>query len=435
MASLSKIKVGTTEYDLKATYDSNGNQIVDTYVLKKGDTMTGTLNVPTINNYNTSTAVSIATGTHADSYFQSKKFRGQGNAGTYNHAIDFGYSGHNQVDFYEYGGIWNFWMNNQSTAVTDKATKLALTIGLNSLSNKSYTYTWPNKTGTFALTSDIKDTTYSIDTGAGNTITLAGSDGTSLTKTINDVAHASSADSATSLTNAPSLLTSGNTVAVKAGGKTSSYITVPYATKAANDGNGNDIASTYLPLSGGTVTGDFAVSKADGFEYSGIQEASTDKARPVWFAWANGDGIKNGRPAYDSSFTYNPSTDVLAVGGVAAGKDRFFTDGKSGIDLNNSDMVRVNAIYTDDLAQMTSEGIRFSRSSAYSASASYDTIVAAGGTLYFKPNDPLEGTALSDCYQVYHTGNLFAATSSSVGLMSASDKSKVDSCGVIWRQW
>lgn len=126
------------------------------YVLKKGDTMTGTLNVPTINNYNVSTAVSIATGTHADSYFQSKKFRGQGNAGTYNHAIDFGYAGHDRVDFYEYGGIWNFWKNNQSTAVTDKATKLALTIGLDSLSNKSYTYTWPNKTGTFALTDDVE---------------------------------------------------------------------------------------------------------------------------------------------------------------------------------------------------------------------------------------------------------------------------------------
>ena len=57
------------------------------------------------------------------------------------------------------------------------------------------TLTYPGKSGTFALTDDL--TTYTIDTEAGNTITLTGSDGTSLTKTINNIEHATSADSAT----------------------------------------------------------------------------------------------------------------------------------------------------------------------------------------------------------------------------------------------
>ena len=62
------------------------------------------------------TAPYIATGTNKTHYFQSAKFRGEGNADVYYHAIDFGYSGHNQVDFHEYGGIWNFYKNTIGTA-------------------------------------------------------------------------------------------------------------------------------------------------------------------------------------------------------------------------------------------------------------------------------------------------------------------------------
>ena len=58
----------------------------------------------------------IATGTNETNYFQSKKFRGEGDASTYYHAVDFGYAGHNQVDFHEYGGIWNFYKNTNGTA-------------------------------------------------------------------------------------------------------------------------------------------------------------------------------------------------------------------------------------------------------------------------------------------------------------------------------
>lgn len=66
------------------------------------------------------TAPYIAMGTDKTHYFQSRKFRGEGNADTYYHAIDFGYSGHNQVDFHEYGGIWNFYENTKGTAADGK---------------------------------------------------------------------------------------------------------------------------------------------------------------------------------------------------------------------------------------------------------------------------------------------------------------------------
>ena len=74
------------------------------YVAKAGDTMTGKLTAP-----------QIETGAADTNYFQSRKFRGEGDASNYYHAIDFGYAGHNQVDFYEYGGLWNFYKNTSST--------------------------------------------------------------------------------------------------------------------------------------------------------------------------------------------------------------------------------------------------------------------------------------------------------------------------------
>ena len=70
---------------------------------KTGGTATGAIVAP-----------SFQTGNGNNNYFQCRKFRGQGDADSYYHAIDFGYSGHNQVDFYEYGGIWNFWKNTES---------------------------------------------------------------------------------------------------------------------------------------------------------------------------------------------------------------------------------------------------------------------------------------------------------------------------------
>lgn len=53
----------------------------------------------------------IRTGEEESNFFQCRKFRGEGNASTYDHAVDFGYSSHDQIDFYEYGGLWNFWKN------------------------------------------------------------------------------------------------------------------------------------------------------------------------------------------------------------------------------------------------------------------------------------------------------------------------------------
>lgn len=101
----------------------------------------------------TLTATTLKTGTAAADHLLARRIRGDNNGTTYYHAIDMGYGGHDRVDFYEYGGVWNFWRNQSSAATTD-TNNLALGITLDNVKNKSYTYTWPNKSGTIALTSD-----------------------------------------------------------------------------------------------------------------------------------------------------------------------------------------------------------------------------------------------------------------------------------------
>lgn len=138
MSDIKKIKVGGITYNLKD----------DSAVKKTGDTMTGTLISPV-----------IQTGTTSTNYFQSQKFRGQGDASTYYHAVDFGYANHNQIDFYEYGGIYNFWKNESSTATTDASNRVA-SLQLGKLVERGNTLTYPGKSGTLATVDDIPEGFY-----------------------------------------------------------------------------------------------------------------------------------------------------------------------------------------------------------------------------------------------------------------------------------
>ena len=76
----------------KATQDGDGNIIASTYVKKSGDTMTGKLTVPT-------------------AAIQSIVNESDG----YTHRVDFGKSSFNHMDFYEYGGIYNFYKNTTAS--------------------------------------------------------------------------------------------------------------------------------------------------------------------------------------------------------------------------------------------------------------------------------------------------------------------------------
>ena len=126
-------KTGVAAY---ATRDSSGNIITDTYAKKSevSGVVKSVNNIAPDSNGNVTitvsgggggsgdylpltggtvnggiTATNFQTGTGAANYFQCRKFRGEGDANSYYHAIDFGYSGHDSVDFYEYDPSWNFY--------------------------------------------------------------------------------------------------------------------------------------------------------------------------------------------------------------------------------------------------------------------------------------------------------------------------------------
>ena len=98
----------TVASDANGTITINSTLPTNLVTTDTEQTVTGT------KHFNDITANTIGTGSDANNYFQSQKFRGEGDANTYYHAVDFGYAGHNQVDFYEYGGNYNFYINTQA---------------------------------------------------------------------------------------------------------------------------------------------------------------------------------------------------------------------------------------------------------------------------------------------------------------------------------
>ena len=81
--------------------------------------------------------------------------------------------------------------------------------------------------------------------------------------------------------------------------------------------------------------------------------------------------------------------------------DRYYTVGKWGINMRNSDIIGVNSIYTNDVSEEVTEAILFCRSNG-----NYDGIRAVNGELYFSNNVVRTTGKCNGEDKVYHTGNL-----------------------------
>lgn len=132
------------------------------------------------------------------------------------------------------------------------------------------------------------------------------------------------------------------------------------ATKAVQDGNGSTISSTYMKLSGtntNSATNTFSGSNTfsnKAFYYTGIENGTTDAARVVWFA----DASYKGKPVYNESFKYNPSTNVLTVGsitGSAASATKATQDG-SGNTITSTYVKKAGDTLTGILTTTRSNG-------------------------------------------------------------------------------
>ena len=81
--------------------------------------------------------------------------------------------------------------------------------------------------------------------------------------------------------------------------------------------------------------------------------------------------------------------------------DRYYSHNAYGINMQNSDIIGVNSVYTNDLSEDPSEAILF-----YRSNGNYDGIRAVNGVLYFS-NNVVRTTGKYDAeYEVYHKGNL-----------------------------
>lgn len=81
--------------------------------------------------------------------------------------------------------------------------------------------------------------------------------------------------------------------------------------------------------------------------------------------------------------------------------NRYYSHNAYGINMQNSDIIGVNSIYTNDLSDDPSEAILF-----YRSNGNYDGIRAVNGVLYFS-NNVVRTTEKYDAeYEVYHKGNL-----------------------------
>lgn len=113
------------------------------------------------------------------------------------------------------------------------------------------------------------------------------------------------------------------TILIKGSGNNQTRVALPIAS-ATKSG----IVTTDAQSFGGTKTfvtinsSNLTITSSSGFNYSGIEVATGDKARPVWFAY---DGI-NGKPVINTNFTYNPATQTLKVANLSGTAEKATND-------------------------------------------------------------------------------------------------------------
>jgi hypothetical protein len=138
-------------------------------------------------------------------------------------------------------------------------------------------------------------------------------------------------------------------------------------------------------------------------------------ANPAWItslAWTKITGTPTTLAGYGITNAYTKTqTDTLLnaklslSGGTMTGpinllgNQYYEAAGVFALDANNSDIIGINGIYFDDLADNPWEGLNW-----YNTSTTWDSLWSASGVLYYTPNRASTTTGTS--YTVYHSGNL-----------------------------
>lgn len=88
------------------------------------------------------------------------------------------------------------------------------------------------------------------------------------------------------------------------------------------------------------------------------------------------------------------------TGGLQIINDKYFIEDNYGINMNNSDIIGVNGIYFNDLADTFGEGLNFKRTNG-----NYDNVTAFDGELYFSVDIPQKSRASILQYKVLTSNN------------------------------
>lgn len=139
------------------------------------------------------------------------------------------------------------------------------------------------------------------------------------------------------------------TILIKGSGNNQTRIALPIASLIKSG-----IVTTDAQSFGGTKTfitinsTNLTVTGSSSFSYTGIETATGNKARPVWFAY---DGI-NGKPVVNTNFTYNPATQTLSVANLSGTADKANKD-NAGNDIRST---YISNITLDDSIMTITKG-------------------------------------------------------------------------------
>lgn len=336
------------------------------YLPLSGGACTGSVSAP-----------NFQTGTGTSNYFQCRKFRGEGNADTYYHAVDFGYSGHDSVDFYEYDPNWNFY---KCTTGTKSGAVLVGSINSNGWNGGARLSGIPTApTATAGTNTTQIATTAFVQTAVSSKVSASALATVATSGSYNDLTDKPTIPAAYTLPYATS--------SVLGGVKIGSNISVTSGTISLTKANVTS-ALGYTPPTSDTTYGN-ATSSAAGLM------SSTDKSKL--------DNVA----AYANNYVHPSTHPASMITGLAS----VATSGNYD-DLTNRPTIPAAVIVDDTLA-------------ADSTNAIQNKAVYGLGQKFFNQLSALSAVARSGSYNdlADKPGN---ATTSTAGFMSATDKAKLD---------
>lgn len=346
------------------------SSVLSAYLPLAGGACTGGVSAP-----------NFQTGTGATNYFQCRKFRGEGDANTYYHAVDFGYSGHDSVDFYEYDPNWRFY---KCTTGTKSGAVLVGNINENGWNGGAVLSGTPTAPTAVAGTNTTQiATTAFVQTAVSSKVSASALAAVATSGNYND------------LTNKPTI---------------PGAYTLPYATSSVLGGVkiGNNIS-----VSSGIIS----LSQANVISALGYTPSASDTTYGNATTTSSGlmsstDKVKLNGIANNANYYIHPSTHPASM---ISGLATVATSGSYN-DLTNKPTIPEQITVDSEISSTSTNPVQ--------NKIVYEVLSAVRENLLTQINN-LSAVAKSGSYNDL-TDKPSNATTSSAGLMSAADKSKLD---------